>query len=84
MPGSGIIYVFGTGFHWLETPTKQTFPHNRIFASSKLKTFADNVFVLSQMVKFLFDWVGNTMGKGENAGYQHFLLLSQCFQKASS
>ena len=22
--------------------------------------------------------------KGENAGYQHFLLLSQCFQKASS
>ena len=25
--------------------------------------------------------VGNTSGKGENAGYQHFLLFSQCFQK---
>ena len=23
------------------------------------------------------------MGKGEKAGYQHFLLFSQCFQKAS-
>ena len=25
----------------------------------------------------------NIMGKGENAGYQHFLLIPQCFQKAS-
>ena len=25
----------------------------------------------------------NIMGKGENAGYQHFLLFPQCFQKAS-
>ena len=24
----------------------------------------------------------NIMGKGENAGYQHFLLFPQCFQKA--
>ena len=23
----------------------------------------------------------NIVGKGENAGYQHFLLLPQCFQK---
>ena len=23
------------------------------------------------------------MGKGENAGYQHFLLFPQCFQSAS-
>ena len=23
------------------------------------------------------------MGKGENAGYQHFLLFSQCFQRDS-
>ena len=22
------------------------------------------------------------MGKGENAGYQHFLLFPQCFEKA--
>ena len=27
--------------------------------------------------------VENIVGKGENAGYQHFLLFPQCFQKAS-
>ena len=27
--------------------------------------------------------VGNIVGKGENAVYQHFLLFPQCFQKAS-
>ena len=26
--------------------------------------------------------VENIVGKGENAGYQHFLLFPQCFQKA--
>ena len=25
----------------------------------------------------------NIVDKGENAGYQHFLLFPQCFQKAS-
>ena len=25
----------------------------------------------------------NIVGKGENVGYQHFLLLQQCFYKAS-
>ena len=25
----------------------------------------------------------NIVGKGENAGYQHFLLFPQCFEKAS-
>ena len=30
---------------------------------------------------FLIDRVENTVGKGENAGYQHFLLLPQCFPK---
>ena len=28
--------------------------------------------------------IENIVGKGENAGYQHFLLFPQCFQKASS
>ena len=26
--------------------------------------------------------VENIIGKGENAGYQHFLLFQQCFSKA--
>ena len=28
------------------------------------------------------DWEENIVGKGENVGYQHFLLFPQCFQKA--
>ena len=29
----------------------------------------------------LLDRVENIVGKGENAGYKHFLLFLQCFQK---
>ena len=32
----------------------------------------------------LFDIAENTVGKGENAGYQQFLLFPQCFPKPSS
>ena len=35
------------------------------------------------MMIFVFDRVENIVGNGENAGYQHFLLFPQCFQKAS-
>ena len=34
------------------------------------------------MISF-FDRVENIVEKGENDGYQHFLLFPQCFQKAS-
>ena len=30
-----------------------------------------------------FDNEENIVGKGENAGFQHFLPLQQCFEKAS-
>ena len=32
---------------------------------------------------FVFECIENIVGKGENAGYQHFLLFQQCFLKAS-
>ena len=35
------------------------------------------------MMICITDWVENIVGKGENAGNQHFLLFPQCFQKAS-
>ena len=38
---------------------------------------------LTQKFKFCLGSVENIVGKGENAGYQHFLLFLQCFQKAS-
>ena len=30
----------------------------------------------------VYEQVENIVGKGENAGNQHFLLFPQCFQKA--
>ena len=32
-------------------------------------------------MKFDLKRLENLVGKGENAGYQHFLLFPQCFQK---
>ena len=34
-------------------------------------------------MKIVLERVENILGKGENAGYQYFLLFPQCFQKAS-
>ena len=35
------------------------------------------------MIISVFDREENIVGKGENAGYQHFLLFPQHFEKAS-
>ena len=51
---------------------------------TKLKAFADDKINVMQTLKFAFGRVENIVGKGENAGYQHYLLFAQCFfQKAS-
>ena len=38
---------------------------------------------VNQKLKFYMGRVEKIVEKGENAGYQHFLLFLQCFQKAS-
>ena len=43
---------------------------------SKFKAFADDKLNLAKMMIFLLDKVENTVGKGENADYQHFLSFS--------
>ena len=58
--------------------------NDQILDMTKLKAFADNKLNFDKMTIFLSDKVENTEGKGENAGYQHFLLFPQCFLKASS
>ena len=35
------------------------------------------------MIISVFDRVENIVGRGENAGNQHFLLFPQCFDEAS-
>ena len=53
-----------------------------ILDSSKLKEFADNNFKFDENGKKLSKRVENTVGKGEIARYEQFLLFPQCFQKA--
>ena len=48
---------------------------------SKLKQFADENFELDENDKKFSQGVENTLGKGEIARYEQFLLFPQCFQK---
>ena len=61
----------------------KSLPNDKIFDWSKLKVFADNKINVNQKLKFDLGRVENIVRKGENAGYQHFLLFPQCFQKVS-
>ena len=55
-------------------------PYDNILVWSKLKALADDKLKMAEMVEFLVDRVQNIVGKGENAGYQHFLLFPRYFQ----
>ena len=72
-----VTFKFGK-FHSLNP-----LPDDKILDWSKLKAFADDNLNVAKKVISLHDRVENIVGKGENAGYQHFLLFLQCFQKAS-
>ena len=63
--------------------TLNSLPKNKILDWSKLKAFADDKLNAIEKLKFNVCWVENMVGKGENAGFQHFLLFPLCFQKAS-
>ena len=54
----------------------------QILDPAKLKEFADDNFKFDENGRKLSKWVENTVGKGEIARYEQFLLFPQCFQKA--
>ena len=56
-------------------------PNDKILDLSKFKELADYKLDASKKLKFVLGMVENILGKGENAGSQHFLLFPQCFQK---
>ena len=58
-------------------------PNNKILDMTKLNAFADNKLNIVKMTSS-FGTVENTVRKGENAGYQHFLLFLQGFSMPSS
>ena len=60
----------------------QPITRQQILDSSKLKDFADYNFKFDENGRKLSKWVENTVGKGEIARYEQFLLFPQCFLKA--
>ena len=46
-----------------------------------MKEFADDSFKIDENGRKLSKRVENTVGKGEIARYEQFLLFPQCFQK---
>ena len=56
-------------------------PNNKCLDWSKLKAFTDDKINVTEKQNSVCE--ENIVGKGENTGYQHFLLFPQCFQKPS-
>ena len=55
-----------------------------MLARSKLRALADDKINVTQKLKIVSERVENISEKGENAGYQHFLLSPKCFRMPSS
>ena len=58
---------FGKGFN--------PFPNDKFLESFKLKEFADDNFKFDENGRKFFKQVENTLGKGEIARYEQFLLF---------
>ena len=59
-------------------------PNDKTLDWLKFKAFADAKINVTENLKFVSERIQNIFGKGENAGYQHFLLFPECFQKPPS
>ena len=64
-------------------PLLNSLTNDKILDLSKFKAFADDNLDVNQKLKFAFGRVKKIVGKGENAGYQHFLLFPTMFGKLS-
>ena len=66
-------------WEWVKEPSP--FSKRQILDSSKSKEFADDNFKFDVNSRKFSKQVENTVGKGEIARYEQFLLFPQCFQK---
>ena len=56
--------------------------NDKILPLTKLKAIADNKFDVTEMMISFLERVENIVEKGENAGYQHFLLFPNVFKSS--
>ena len=68
----------------LEFSNLKACANDKILEFSNLKACANDKINVTQVMKFVTYRIENIVGKGEYAGYQHFLLFPQCFQKPSN
>ena len=54
------------------------------FTVFQTKDSADDNFKSDENGRKFYEWVENTVGKGEIALYEQFLLFPQCFQKTNT
>ena len=66
----------------ISTALLYPFPKRQILDTSKLEEFEDDNFILDKNGRKFSKGIENTVGKGEIAHYEQFLLFPQCFQKA--
>ena len=59
----------------------RSLPNDNFFKWTKLKALADDKLNVAKIMISVFSWVENIEGKGENAGYKHFLLFTTMFSK---
>ena len=59
-------------------------PNDTFSDWSKLKELANDKINMIEKLKFVLDWVEKNVGKGENAGYQHFVLSYNVFKRLLS
>ena len=71
-----------TCYYPVTITTLNPLPDDKILDRSKLKQFADNNFEFDENGRKLSKWVESTVGRGEIARHEQFLLFPQCFQKA--
>ena len=68
-------------FYPFENATYYPITRQQILDSSELKGFVDDNFKFDENGRKLSKPIRNTVGKGEIARYEQFLLFPQCFQK---
>ena len=56
----------------------------KILDHSKLKALAADTINSNKNLRLVSGRVENALGKGDNAGYRHFLFFSKCYQKPLS
>ena len=57
------------------------FPNDKNLDLTKFKAFSGDKSNFPKIMTLLPDKVENMVGRGENAGYQHFLLFHTLFSK---